>query len=114
MAEKALILSADSWEMQDERTGVINRGVSLWYINDYRDDTENGIGSKPIKCGCTAEVFAKIKKAGVPGVFSLDFRTRPGAQGKPSLTLVDVTLIRSLPIDALFASVAPTSNSKSA
>lgn len=103
MSEKALVLSADTWEMPDERTGVINRGVSVWYINDYRDDTENAIGSKPIKCSCTADTFAKIKKAGAPGVFSLDFRTRPGAQGKPTLTLVDVTPLRTLPLDALFA-----------
>ena len=111
MSEKALVLSADTWEMPDERTGVINRGVSVWYINEYRENTESAIGSKPIKCSCSAEAFAKIKKAGAPGVFSLDFRTRPGAQGKPTLTLVDATSLRTLPLEAL---LAPTAQSRPA
>ena len=34
MADRALLLSADLWEMADEKTGEIRRGASVWYIND--------------------------------------------------------------------------------
>lgn len=30
--ERALILSADTWNMNDERTGKPMSGVSVWYV----------------------------------------------------------------------------------
>lgn len=109
MSEKVLLLSADKWEMPDERTGAINSGVSVWYINDYRDDTDRAIGSKPIKIGCTPEVFEVLAKNGAPGVYDFDFRTRPGAGGKPAMMLVQASFVQSVDLDTLFGTVKVSS-----
>jgi len=59
MAEKALILSGDPWDMTDEKTGQRITGVSLWYVNQYRDG-ENG--QKPTKVTATPEEPKKPSK----------------------------------------------------
>lgn len=88
MAERALVLSADAWEMPDEKTGEIRKGVSVWYVSNYREDDVKSAGFKPTKLAGTFESFDQLRTAGLPGVFDLDFATRPGAQNKASLTLV--------------------------
>lgn len=88
MAEKALVLSADKWSMPDEKTGEIRTGFSVWYVNDYRDDLPESIGYKPTKISTTPEMFESLRLAKLPALFDLDFGSRPGAQGKATLTLV--------------------------
>lgn len=88
MADRALLLSADLWEMADEKTGEIRRGASVWYINDYREDTEKGLGCKPTKVSGTLEIFDQLRTANLPALFDLDFGSRPGQQNKAQLTLV--------------------------
>lgn len=88
MAEKALVLSADRWSMPDEKTGEIRSGFSVWYVNDYRDDLPESIGFKPTKISTTPELFESLRLAKLPALFELDFGSRPGAQGKATLTLV--------------------------
>lgn len=88
MAERAFILSADRWSMPDERTGEIRTGYSVWFLNNYREDLPESLGYKPTKITATDELFAVLKKATLPALFDLDFGSRPGAQGKATLTLV--------------------------
>lgn len=90
MADRALVLSADRWEMPDEKTGEIRSGFSVWFINDYRDDEPGKLGYKPTKINATDEIFANLKTANLPALFDLDFGSRPGAAGKATLTLTGV------------------------
>ena len=83
--EQVLILSADKWRMTDEKTGEVRSGVTVHYINDYREDTDSSAGYKPIKAPAAEEVFDAIKKQGAPALFDLDFKTRPGKNGVPTL-----------------------------
>lgn len=88
MSERALVLSVDRWEMPDERTGEIRKGLSVWYVNDYREDTADAIGYKPTKVSAALELFPVFAKARLPALFGMTYGSRPGAQGKATLTLI--------------------------
>lgn len=99
MAEKALVLSGDPWEMPDERTGEIRKGVSIWFVNQYR---EGDFGQKPSKVSAVPEVLEGLRGK-LPAVCELEYGARPGAQGKATLTLVGVRVLRSVDLSAFFA-----------
>lgn len=96
--ETALVLSADKWNLTDEKTGELRNGIMVQYINDYREDSDRAIGFKPIKASSTPEVFDAIRKGGAPALYQLDFRTRPGQAGKPTLVIVKAELVRAVKI----------------
>lgn len=87
--ELAFVISADRGVMVDERTGRPNAWANCHYLTEYREDGIDSAGFKPIKAPITPEAFDIILLHGV-GLYKLDFRTRPGAMGKPTLTLTKV------------------------
>lgn len=93
MADRALILSADHYTIPDEKTGVINELFQLWYVNDYRDDSDTEIGCKPIKMLTTPEMFAELRKQKLPALFDLDLRSRPGKGNAAALTVVGIKFV---------------------
>lgn len=103
MSEQALITSADVWEMKDEMTGVVRKGLSVWYLNDYREDTSVAFGVKPTKISASLDLLGSVQNK-LPGVFDLEFGSRPGANGKATLTLTGLKFIRSFD---LFGSSVP-------
>ncbi len=94
--ETVLVLSADKWEMPDEQSGEIRRGITLQYVNEYREDNEKAVGLKPTKAPATPEVFDAIRKGGAPGLYRLDFRTRPGKESKPTLMVVKAEMAKAV------------------
>ena len=90
MAERALILSCDAWDMVDEKTGELRRGLSVWYVNDYREDNDTSFGFKPTKVSADRSLLESFQASSLPAMFDLDFGSRPGAQGKATLTLVGI------------------------
>jgi hypothetical protein len=96
--ELVLVLSVDRYEFTDERTGEIRKGVTLQYVNDYREDRPTSLGFKPIKASANDEVFDTIKKSGAPGLYKLHSRTRPGKEGKPTLTIVKAEHVKNMKI----------------
>jgi hypothetical protein len=95
--ETVLLLSADPWELTDERTGEIRRGVSFWFVSDYR---EGDSGLKPTKVSGDRSLLGLV--AGhLPCVASLGFATRPGAGNKASLQLVDVAVHQPFDLEGL-------------
>lgn len=95
MAEVALITSADQWDMKDETTGKPLSGVSIWFLNAYRDDSDQAFGFKPTKVSGTPEMLDALRGK-LPGLFEMQYGSRPGAQGKAALTLVGVKFIKSV------------------
>ena len=95
MAELALITSADPWQMVDEKTGEIRNGVSIWYLNDYRDDEGDKFGFKPTKVSADRSILESLRGK-LPGLFELEYGSRPGAQGKATLTLIGAKLVRQV------------------
>jgi hypothetical protein len=96
--ETVLIISADKWKLTDEKTGEIRSGVTIQYVNDYREDSDVSVGFKPIKAPANESVFETIKKSGAPAMYRLDMRTRPGKDGKPTLTIVRVDFVKQVKI----------------
>lgn len=85
--ELGFLIAADCGQMQDEKTGRNIDWMNCHYLTDYREDADNAVGLKPIKSSCTPEAFAVFRQHGI-GLYKIDFKTRPGAGGKPTLTLV--------------------------
>lgn len=104
MADRALILSADHYSIPDEKTGVIQDLYQVWYVNDYRDDTDTEIGCKPIKMLSTPEIFAQLRKHELPALFDLELRSRPGKANAAALTVVGISFVSD---PKLFAVSAP-------
>jgi hypothetical protein len=102
--EPVLLLSADPWELTDERTGEIRRGVSFWFVSDYRDGSN---GLKPTKVSGDSKLLALVSDH-LPCVASLGFATRPGAGNKASLQLVDVEVHRRFDLEGLLAEAIPS------
>jgi hypothetical protein len=95
--EISVILSADAWSMPDEKTGEIRTGVSFWFLNEYRDQSDlKQIGYKPQKIGGTADLLTKLSKHTMPIQAELSFSSRPGAAGKATLVLSDFKFVASL------------------
>lgn len=96
MSERALVLSADVWSMADERTGEIRDGISIWYVNDYRDDSDKSFGYKPTKVSAAPDMLEKLRGAKLPSICDLDFGSRPGKEGKATLTLVGMKSVKAV------------------
>lgn len=91
MSEKALVLSADTWNMVDEKTGEKMAGVSCWFVNPYRTElTEGQAGYKPAKVSCSHEVFLRLKSINLPAICDMVYGAKPGAAGKATLVLVGI------------------------
>lgn len=101
MSEKALVLSADAWEMADEKTGEIRNGWSCWYVNNYREDSAKSFGFKPSKISLSNELAADLRKVKLPAVCELDFGSRPGQGGKATLTITGFRVVSSVEFDKL-------------
>lgn len=96
--ENVLILSADKWGFVDEKTGEHKNGVTLHYLTDYREDSDKEMGFKPIKVTVEDAIFDVVKKGGAPALYSIDTRTRPGKDSKPTLTVVGVKFVKAVEI----------------
>lgn len=93
---KVLLVSADKYELTDENTGELRRGSTLWYLNDYREDTRESMGHKPTKISGSVELIEAIAESviGLPAYAELSFITKPGAGGKASLMISGVKIIK--------------------
>ncbi|GGY21261.1 hypothetical protein [Pseudoduganella dura] len=98
MADRALILSADRYDITDEKTGVVQPLFQLWYITDYRESSEREQGSKPIKMLTTPEMFAKLSAQKLPAMFDMELRSRPGKGNTAALTVVDINFVSAINI----------------
>lgn len=85
--EKVLVLSADSWSMTDEVTKQTNSGVSIWFVNPYREDTDTGTGYKPTKMSAAPELFEQLKNHKLPAFFELEYGVRSGAKNAAAIVL---------------------------
>lgn len=94
MSERCLVLSGDNWRMADEKTGEIRTGVSVWYVTDYREDSEGQYGFKPIKTSLQDPAMADVIRSKLPCVADLDFRSKPGKEGKASLVLAKISIVK--------------------
>jgi hypothetical protein len=92
---QVLILSADQYRVVND-SGEVIEGVTVWYLNDYRDASQQSVGFKPTKISAQLEMWPVLKGLNLPALCELDFVTRPGAQGKPTLQLRDIKHLQAV------------------
>lgn len=92
METQIILLYAGRYEIVDERTGVINRGVTCnYYFNtDLKaEDNANGTkGTRPAKGSIDYALWDKIVVA--PAIYNAKFEMTVGSDGKPVLKIVDL------------------------
>lgn len=112
MKDLALVLSADAWNMTDEKTGEQMSGVSIWFLTDYRDQTHaTQVGYKPAKVGGSPELLEKLRTMALPAQCEMVYGAKPGAGGKATLTLNDVVFVKSVDV---FGNAANAASAKKA
>lgn len=95
--EKNLVLSADAWRMVDEQTGEIREGVTVWFVNDYRQSEAGMEGLKPSKVTCEKSLMPDLQGK-LPGIFEFSYSTKPGKDGKPTVVIVGAKHVSEIDI----------------
>ncbi len=106
--EVALVLSGDAWDMEDEKTKSRIKGVSIWFLTSYREQDPEGmgpVGYKPSKVSGTNELLEKMRSMALPALCEMHYSSRPGAGGKATLVLSDLTFVKSVDV---FSAGAPS------
>lgn len=95
-----ILLYAGQYEIPDEKTGVINRGMTCnYYFNTDLavEDNVNGTkGMRPAKSSCDFMLMQKVVKA--PALYDADFDMSIGSDGKPVLKIVDLDFVDQVKI----------------
>ena len=101
--QQYLILSADTYAMEDEKTGVINKGISIWYIpdNDLSPSTDesassrgqSSMGIRPVKASFPLDLVHKIKI--VPAIYDVTLKMVSVMQ-KQQIKPVDLEYVSSV------------------
>ena len=96
MEEKIIILYAAAYNIEDEKTGRTNSGVSINYLmTDNLEPAEDGRtkGFRVMKGSLPHNAVDDISH--VPGVYNATFSIKPDASGKPILrpTAVDFVAV---------------------
>jgi hypothetical protein len=91
--DTCIVLSARRYEFKDDQ-GEMVRGVTFEYLTGDTGDGVNDKGSPVMKITGSPEVFGQLQA--VPGVYDMDFKQRPGKNGRPSLQLVSVNFRQSM------------------
>lgn len=88
MADLALILSADKYEIPDAQTGEIQNLHQVWMSNEYRVATEKENGCKPMKVMVEPQAFGQVMAHELPALFEVDVKMRPGKGNALAATVV--------------------------
>ena len=88
--ETCVLLSARRYDFKDDAGKQVD-GVTLTYITEDVETDGDTRGCQPMSVAGSSLVWSKLRD--VPGVYDLDFKQRPGPNGKPTLKLVDLAFV---------------------
>lgn len=95
MQMEIILLYAGQYEIVDEKTGVVNRGITCsYYFNTVlsaEDNTNGTKGTCPAKGTLDFLLMSKIVKA--PALYNATFDMSIGSDMKPVLKIVDLDFI---------------------
>jgi hypothetical protein len=84
---EAVIFFASRYDFTDEK-GTQRKGAKAKYFFPDKAEGENKEGIEYMESPMTFELFATLKQHGLPAVFDVDFRMKPGRENKPEMSLV--------------------------
>lgn len=91
---KAIVLFANPWAMDDERTGQRREGITIEYImTDVLTPVINEDGSmgfRHVKESLTIDKMPQVKK--VPGIYEMQY-TLSISKGKPVMKLQNIKFV---------------------
>jgi len=91
---KAIVLFANPWAMEDERTGQRREGITLEYImtDDLKPviNEDGSMGFRHVKESLSIEKMPQVKK--VPGVYEMQY-TLSVSKGKPIMKLQNINFV---------------------
>lgn len=91
---KAIVLFANPWAMEDERTGQRREGITIEYImTDVLTPVINEDGSmgfRHVKESLTIDKMPQVKK--VPGIYEMQY-TLTISKGKPVMKLQNINFV---------------------
>lgn len=102
MADIALVLSCDHYNITDSKTGENQDLYQVWMASDYREVSETENGCKPVKMLATPEIFSQLMQQPLPSVFEIDVKVRPGKANSMAAT---ITAFKFLSTPKIFSNV---------
>jgi hypothetical protein len=92
---EAVIFFASRYDFTDEK-GTQRKGAKAKYFFPDKAEGENKEGNEYMESPMPFELFAALKQHGLPAVFEVDFRMKPGRENKPEMSLVKAQLKRKI------------------
>ncbi len=99
--ETCVLLSARRYQFTDDK-GAPVQGVTLTYLTGDVETTGDRRGLSPLTINAPVDVFSSLSV--VPGVYGMEFKQRPGKNGRPTLQVTGVRFEAAL--DGLLAAVS--------
>ncbi len=100
MESQIILLYASQYQIVDEKTGEVNRGVTCnYYFNvdlHAQDNTNGSKGTRPAKGSLDYLLMGKIKSA--PALYNAKFEMNVGSDGKPVLKITDLDYVADVSI----------------
>lgn len=98
LRSNCIILFAQPYSIADERTGVINSGITVQYLltdnlSPHSEDNSK-LGYKSTKASISQELFGCL--VSVPGIYECGFGLKTNGNGKPELKLEAIKFINEL------------------
>lgn len=94
---KCIVLSTSPYSVIDEKTGVLNEGISIHYLmSDNLNPNDDGKlrGFRP--CKEALGVDKSIKIFAVPALYECDFTFATNANGKAQMKLIDLKYLNEI------------------
>lgn len=106
-----VVLGVQSWELEDEKTREIKKGISVHYLDPASpEDSEDSKGIFPAKL--TAKTSLMDSFANLPGRYKFDISLKRTGGGKTGVELNSVEYVGSVSFDAPTNSSSTDSSEK--
>lgn len=93
--ERVIVLNARRYSFDDEKTGKRVEGVSVNYVTGDPSSEADRVGVEQLTVLAPLALYGDLAQA--PAVYDLDFRHRPGAKGRVTLSLAAARFVA--PVD---------------
>ena len=84
---EAVIFFASRYDFTDEK-GSQRKGAKAKYFFPERAEGDNKEGIEYMESPMPFELLESLKHHGLPALFDIDFRMKPGRENKPEMSLV--------------------------